>query len=887
MKHHVLALACLLVPLLFKLTDLRSQTLPVFNDRTTFQEYKRQMNDYYRLVGRDKDGYKQWKRLEWYFSTRMAPDGRLANVQQLKQDAISATYKRKALGDSVQQHAVSGAWSQVGPMNINNANRGIGRVNRIAFHPTNENTLYAATPGGGLWKTVNGGSSWQALTDGLPNLNLSDVKVDPSNPNIIYILTGDADGGGGSTGNSLGKNSTGVLRSVDGGITWNYTGLKWAETDGIIGYKLVIHPSDFDILMVASNKGIFYSDNSGNTWTQKLKDTIIYDIEFMPNNGQVVYAGAYPGLFLKSVNGGISWRTRYANPNPMAGRVSIAVTPAASSEVFMMIGNRYNKNFEDSSYTFSGIYHSASMGDSGTWKRRISAQPNIFNGSGVGLIGRQQAYDHALAVNPYDSKKLATGGVSLWISTDGGVSLLPVSATNETVHVDIHDIAYPPSTAIIYAATDGGIYRSLNDGTTWTSLNNSFPISQYYRISVSQSSLLPIIGGAQDNGSHLRTTLTSTFDVATGGDGMDNAISRSNPNYMFTSKQNGTFWRSTNNFGNVTEICSEPLLADQNIEVKGPWVTNIEVSPTNPNLVYFGYSSVIKATFNGIGWFYSNIGANNSERVSGVTLLKLAPSNLNVIYAGDNDYDNEGARRLWRTTDGGLTWSLLNVPSTVQPFSNLCINPNDENEIWLSYGGFSDNVKIYHSQNGGQRWTNISGSLPNIPVNCILFGANSPASNDALYIGTDIGVFYRDNSLGDWVPFSTGLPMAEVTDLELNESSGIIRAGTYGRGMWQTATYSNTCPTNETFTTNSHPPSEPAFVSVTNTIASTAIIKGVGATIQYKAGVGVTLSPGFRIDGGSGARFVAYTGPCPGGGVPSSVAAPTVNGLPGYLLENN
>jgi hypothetical protein len=299
-----------------------------------------------------------------------------------------------------------------------------------------------------------------------------------------------------------------------------------------------------------------------------------------------------------------------------------------------------------------------------------------------------------------------------------------------------------------------------------------------------------------------------------------------------------------------------------------------------------GYNCLIKGVFSGLNWTFFNVGLNWTDTVSGRAFVKIAPSNANCVYAGDSYYGEFGSNIIWRTINGGSNWNTITMPYTLERFSNFCVNPNDQNEVWLTYGGFTDGYKVYYSNNGGTSWTNISGSLPNVPVNCIIYANDDARTGDALYLATDIGVFYRDNELGDWVPFSTGLPVVEVTDLEINEANGLLRAGTYGRGIWQTSLYTAACPANENFTTNSHPHSQPAFVSVTNSITSIAVIEGAGAHIQYKAGVGVTLNPGFRIDGSNGAKFVAYTGPCPGGGVPPGYTAPTMNGLSGYLLEN-
>lgn len=863
-----------IVLLLFS-APLLAQQKPQYDPAKSFHDYQKKMNDYYQQT-KDKNGYNQWKRLEWYYSTRLGNDGKLADMQQMKQDALQKGALLKA-NIVNQPEQVTGAWSQVGPTAVTQSNEGIGRVNRLAFHPTDVNAIWAATAGGGLWKTTNGGSSWQPLTDGLPNLNLSGVAVNPLNTNIIYILTGDADGGGPGNGVSVGKYSTGVLKSTDGGVSWNYTGLKWNETEGRLGYKLLMHISDFSTLFVAASTGIYRTTNAGASWTQVLQNEKVYDIEFMPNNPLVVYAGADGGKFFRSMDGGSSWTMLYDNTNPYADRVSIAVTPDYSSAVYMLISND-NGSIPDSAYTFNGLYYSDNMGASGSWIKRASHLPDVFSGDGTELIGRQQLYDHSLVVSPFDNNKVYTGGISIFRSTNGGTTLNYVDNNIAGYHVDVHELAYNGSGSALYAATDGGVYKTTN-GTGWTALNNNLTITQYYRISVSNANSAHILGGAQDNGTHFRSSVNSVFAPVTGQDGTDNAISVSSPSIMYSSSNKHNFWRSSDNGNSFNLFCNDSILADQIINANGFWVTNIEVSPSNGNIVFLGYNPVVKGSYNGTAWTFTAIGFQ--AYISGRTILEVAPSNANIIYAGDNDYND--IQKLWRTTDGGANWTNLNVPYSAQRFTKLAVNPDDPNEVWLTYGGYDSQNKVFRSLNGGSTWTNITGSLPNVPVNCIVYDDNNGNPDDALYIGTDIGVFYRDNSLGDWIPFSNGLPVVEVTDLEINESAGLLRAGTYGRGIWQTSVYNAVCAANPVFTI--HPPSEPGFFSATNTITSTALITGAGAHIQYKAGQRVTMNPGFKIDANSGAKFISFIGPCPGGGVPPGYYHSTFNGLTGYLKE--
>jgi photosystem II stability/assembly factor-like uncharacterized protein len=865
-----------------------AQKVPAYSPSMKFSEYAKKMNAYFDSKGKKGGLYKQWKRLEWYFSTRTDAAGKVVNMQEKKQAALqqASVLKTNYLNRTSGTLGTSGNWVAVGPSSVTSTDEGIGRVNRIGFHPTNSNILYAATAGGGLWRTSNGGTSWAALTDGLPNMNLSGVVVHKTNPNILYILTGDGDGGGSNGGGdggccAFGKYSTGVLKSSDGGITWNYTGLKWAETQNIAPFALVMHPSNFNILMAATNDGIWRTTNGGTTWTEVLLNETVYDIEFMPNNSSIVYASANGGRFFRSMDGGATWTNLYDNSNSRASRTSIAVTPDYATGVYMLISNSEDK--DDPEPAFNGLYFSANNGD--TWTLKSSGNPNVFSGDGVDTYASQQGYDHALAVSPFDEKDLITGGVRLFRSTNSGTTM---SFQNNSglakYHVDIHELVYTPLGSTLYAATDGGVYKSADDGVTWAPINGNMAITQYYRISVSNASTSYVLGGAQDNGTHLRNTNSTTFERVVGSDGMDNAISVSNGAVMYASTQGGNFYVSSNS-GNSFSFFTD----DATLNAQGSWVTPIDVSTTSPYEIYIGYYPLQKGV-KGVVWNFDDIGYTGfgNAKVSGRSFVKVAPGNTDIIFAGDNRYNWSGfedAQLYWRTTDGGTNWLRMFPGGADNPLiTDLAMNPDNPNEVWVTAGNYVAGRKVYRSTNGGQTWTNISGSLPNIPINCILYDDNNGNPDDALYIGTDIGVFYRDNTLGDWIPFSTNLPVVEITDLEKNEAAGLLRASTYGRGVWETADYASVCITSHNFATNAHPPSEPRFYNASTTITSIAEITGAGAHIQYKAGDRVTLNVGFRIDANTGAKFIGYLGNCNGGGVPPTYRQ-SFNGLNGYLND--
>lgn len=902
-------LAGLLMGLLLFSAAIRSQELPKYDTAKGFYEYQQKMNAYFAAKDKEKHdeegeesegAYDQWKRLEWYLSTRLDNNGRLVNMQQMKQAAITQVVARStdiSRADGIESSLqVSGSWTQVGPTLVNTTNRNIGRINRLAFLNSDPNAIWAATAGGGLWKTTNAGITWTALTDGLPNSNLSGVTVQQDNPNIIYILTGDGDGGGSNGGSdgaqlSLGKYSTGVLKSVNGGTTWNYTSLKWNEADGINAFKIVMHPSSFNILYVASSEGIYRSVNSGASW-QLVYNQFCYDIEFNPGSpvGSMVYAGLSGGRVARSSDGGNTWEITFNHPDPEANRVNIAVTPANPLAVYALISS--DDSGAINGYTFAGLYYSTNSAAILSWNLRASHFPNVFGGEGLSQIGSQQNYDHALAVNPFQTGTLVTGGVTIFRSTNGGTTLTYIpNSTN--YHVDIHELVYSPSNNLLYAACDGGLYSSTNDGQTWTPRNGNLAISQYYRISGFNNEPSVLLCGAQDNGTHLRTTNSGLFEQTGGKDGADNAISPTNSDIMFEGSTRGPFRYSDDHgqsFGN--EFITPTILEDDfAITAKGSWVTPIAVSPINSNVVYFGYDPVIRGILNSGNWQFTPSGG--SLGISGHTFLKFAALNPLMLFACDNALTSNDQRysSLNKSIDGGVSLTSI-TPSTAQNgypvLTDMAIKTNNPAVLWVTAGGYTPGKKVFRSTDGGATWQNVTYSLPNIPVNCIVYASNAPAAN-GIYIGTDIGVFYMDDNLGDWVPFSNGLPVIEVTDLELNTASGfglgLLRAATYGRGVWSSPAYDGICAQNLNLTSSNHPPSEPGFFTAGNTITSTAAIVGAGANVQYKAGQRITMSPGFRIDGNSGAKFISYIGPCSAGGVPPGFNRLPFNRLSGYLEE--
>ncbi|MDD3744261.1 MAG: hypothetical protein PHX54_11610, partial [Lentimicrobiaceae bacterium] len=326
-----------------------------------------------------------------------------------------------------------------------------------------------------------------------------------------------------------------------------------------------------------------------------------------------------------------------------------------------------------------------------------------------------------------------------------------------------------------------------------------------------------------------------------GADGMDCMIDHSNPNIMFYTRQYGTLVKSTNGGNSFTGI--QPLGSS------GAWVTPLIMDPSNANILYAGYSDVYKSTNGGSSW--TNTG------VDGSSAMAMGTSNTNRIYAAS------GAA-IWRSDNAAGSWSSINAGLPNRSITGIAVNPDNSLDVFVTVADYVAGQKVYASSNGGASWTNISDNLPNTIINCIAYEDKNGSPDNALYIGTDIGVYYRNETLGFWIPFMNGLPTVPVFDLEINYASNSIRAGTYGRGLWSSELYS-ACPTAYLLTPGNDP-GNPNYTGVQNYEASSSINSsrvitgGVGTNVSYKAGNYILLTEGFNAKENN--LFKAWLGPC-------------------------
>lgn len=715
-------------------------------------------------------GWKWYKRRQEQMAKRANADGSLPDEREYFK---AATVVAKIKEQQMQQGKAAVSWIPVGPFVTPGS---VGRINTIAFHPTNANTFWVGVAQGGVWKTTNGGSSYLPLTDNLPITRISDIAVDPLHPDTMYVSVCDYGYLGAGLSTDGRKRNThygmGIYKTIDRGVSWSPTGLSFNQTDfdGSLIRRTFINSANSNSLLAAGTSGIWKSADGGANWT-KVLDTLIWDIERDPINKNTLYAsGGYVGVLkqgyaciMKSTDFGNTWAMLPTGipPKGTVQRIELAISISDPDYVYALCCN--------TSSGFYAVYNSTNGGSS--WTKKASS-PNILDWGDGSSSGGQGAYDLTILVDPVDKNKIYTAGINIWGSSDGGTTFKQVT-TN--IHVDHHMLAHNPVSQKTYMCNDGGLYvtsqmqmATLN-ATSWTRLNNSLQMPSYYKLGTSKNNAGYLIAGAQDNGTiyYNGTTWTNVG----GGDGMDCLIDNVSPQTIITSSQFGSFRRSINGGQNSTAltITSET----------GEWTTPILRDPTTNNTLYAGYTNLHKSTNGGTSWApISNLGGTP------ITAIAVSPQNSNYIYITKRVQGSTMKNaKAWMTSNGGSTWKDITagLPDTLY-FTSVTVDDTDVNTAWVTCGGFYNGVKIFKTTNGGTTWTNISGNLPNIPVNCIIHYAGS--ANNTLFVGCDVGVYTMNDSLPSWQLFSTGLPNVIIQDLEIHYASKTLYTATFGRGIW-------------------------------------------------------------------------------------------------------
>lgn len=711
--------------------------------------------------------YQRWL---WYWQQHTDENGNM--VAPAKNFAELEKMERNAVASQAKTTANLSDWKFQGPLTTLSGYGGIGRVNAIDFHPTDPNTYWVGSAGGGVWKTVNNGGAWVSITNQLPSLSVSDIDINPKNPNVLYLCTGDRDG--------RDHYSIGVLKSVNGGSNWTTTGIQWNESQMRLANSLVINRIDTASLTLAASDGIYKSYNGGKNWAL-VQAGNFKQVLYHPTDTNIVYAtrfqanGSGPsGEVFRSSNGGRTW-AQVTNFGSTSWRVTLAVTPANPGILKAVVASSSFGNYRG----LHGVYSSSDTGknfnmvfdDGGCFQ-------NILSGDVTGQDCEGQGnYDLAIAIDPADADVIYVGGVNTWRSENGGYSFDIVNqwwgflSWIATVHADKHWLTYHPlMPQRLFECNDGGVYYSDNpqNQTAWRDVSAGLGITQFYRNAVADAATY-IVGGTQDNGTKIFDGLG--WDDDSGGDGMDCQIDPVDPNVYYTGVQYGVIYRSDRTSFNREEI-SDNISGNP----QGAWITPYLVSPHDHTELYAGYDEIYYSPDQGNTW----AAISNLNMPAGRNMLRLAmtPANKRTLYAVP-EYTNDIYYTHALSGGSTVTFSKI-IPPYGGSISDIKVSPANKDHFWITYSGYNS-AQVAEYNTG--KWTQMKGGLPNVPVLC--FEVDS--SNGILYVGTDLGVFYKDSTSTQWQPFNANLPRAHVTDLGINYAKGELWAATYGRGMWKSA----------------------------------------------------------------------------------------------------
>ncbi len=620
-------------------------------------------------------------------------------------------------------------WTEINYTDYITVQIGLGRTTSMGFHPTDVNTFYVGAAIGGIWKTTDGGQSYTPLGDDLPFLAVSAIVVDQDNPNTIYIAISDHVW--------YGPSSIGVYKSTDGGATWNPTSLAFTFGQNIRIYAMVANPTDSDEMYVATANGL-YKTTDGFATSNRVLSGNCRDVRLRPNHSGTVYAGMSNGRVMRSLNSGGS----FSQIADFGGNsVFLATSPLNDELLYARHGTSLHQSFN--------------AGVSFPTTRNFAENNEVF------------------VIAPGSTSTILSGNFECYRSDDDGASF---AATTQwlgnnnlpLIHVDQRNMFINPlENDAVYYCNDGGLYRYNVTAATFDNLSDGLAITQYYDIAVSQTDANVVGGGSQDNGNVFRQSDGSWLQYAGTGDGMNQAIDHSDAGIRYWSYQNGGIRRWQNG--------SNRNIEPPGVGSEGAWETPYKIDPSNPTRLVAGYKKVWESFDRGNTW--NSI--SNELTGSNMNELAIAPTN------GERIYVTNGATLFVKSVSSD-TWTSHNLPGGV---SDIEVDPVDMDIVYISVPGYSAGNKVYVSNDAGATWTNISGTLPNTSVGALELYHDAPGG---VFIGTDLGVYYRDAQLNDWLPYGD-LPNTRVEDIEIQYAAQLIRVGTHGRGVLEASIIVEAC----------------------------------------------------------------------------------------------
>lgn len=710
---------------------------------------------------------------DYFFLQRTFPDTVFqlqaynAAMEQAQQDYLKAKHAAGKSGNNA-------AWQTEGPGNIG------GRFNTIAIPAGSPDTIYAGASVGGVWKTTDGGNTWNPIFDNQAYMAIGDIEIDPNNSNTVYVGTGDPNIGG------YPFIGDGLYKSTDAGDHWTHLGL----TDTRIISHVEVHPQNSNLIYVSAmglpfmkdnNRGLYKSTDGGSSWQQVLflSDSAgVTDLVLDPTDTNTLYVAGWnrvrsnqtnmiygpQSLIYISTDGGQTWDTI------MNGISGVGILSRITIEMSGSDPNVLFASVSDSSLYLRAIYKSINGGGYWNMVNTTSLDPNVSGGFAW--------YFDQLKVNPADDDQLFVLGVELY-RTDNGGGMWGISMPNwwqYIVHADLHDLVIEGNAW--YVATDGGLYKTTDQGAHWTDIEQ-IPVSQFYHVKTSDLYPGEYFGGMQDNG----TTLGNAANINNwprlfGGDGFKIQVHPTDPDIIYMETQYGGIVETDD--GGFSFIDAVDGI-DPNDRMN--WDMPYKISYHNPTTLYAGTGRVYKSTGNSVPYWQPvspdlTGGTPFLELYHTVSDIEDARTDANIVYAGTSDAN------FWRSLDAGNTWTHLTTGGLpVRYITDIESSSYTPGLVVVTQSGYRDNDFVPHihlSTDSGTTWTSIDGDLPDLAIN---EAEISYANDSIIFVATDGGVYYTINQGAHWMRLGNNMPVMPVYDIEIDQLNSKLVAGTFARSM--------------------------------------------------------------------------------------------------------
>lgn len=704
-------------------------------------------------------------------------------------------------------------WQFLGPTNIS------GRVTDVAVESPRGKTyaIYAATASGGVWKTENEGTTWRPVFEHATSTSIGDVTIAPSNPNIVWVGTGEA---------NIFRSSmagAGVYKSTDAGDSWTYMGLGNTHTIP----RIVVHPENPDIVYVAASghewthneeRGLYKTTDGGKTWDKVLyvnEQTGVIDLVMDPSDPSTLYASTWQRIrklwndprneagydgsaVYKSTDAGKTWQpiNKGLPPAQDRGRIGIDLCQSQPNVVYAFIDNyglaaEQPKEGELDSYgrpkkkNIKGAEVYKSNDGGATWKKVSQSNEYMLRlCSTYGWVFGQ------IRVDPNDPDTIYVMGISLHVSHDSGKNFKPLRG----MHGDHHALWIDPNNSeYLVNGNDGGVVISYDGGAKWRQFLREIPAVQFFNVGYDMDTPFRVYGSIQDHGSRRATVdlrrgrnriPAVDWEFAPGGEGSSHAIDPTNPDIVYSAGFYGRISRTDLSNRKRQTLLPKPVAGER--PLRGQWIAPFIISPHNPRILYHGMNFLFRSLNRGdrLHKISPDLTHNVTEKIGDISYQTLSsisesPLKFGLIYCGTDD------GRVHMTPNSGEDWVQISKGlATDRWISRVVASRYDEGSVYLSQNGKRNDdftPYLWKSTDYGKTWKNIASNLPCGPINVI---REDPKHQGVLYVGTDMGVYVSTNDGGTWTTIGQNLPTTFVHDLIVHPRDLIMVVATHGRGMY-------------------------------------------------------------------------------------------------------